>query len=114
MENIIEMDDSWPWAPGMEYKHVDVSWLFDFSRPTTVLHNVILLRIAEERVRQEEERQQQSNHVLFIELQKVMETNTYQFYEPNVLRPERYEQVSKFDLWQREVAKHLKLLLHNY
>ena len=106
------MDDSWPWAPGMEYKHVDVSWLFDFSRPMTILHKVVLQRIAEQRVKWEDERLQQGTQELFIELQKVMEASTQQLTEPNIM-PERYVQVNKFDLWQREVSKYLKLLLHN-
>lgn len=108
MEDIIHvlMDDSWPWVPGMEYKHVDVSWLFDFGRPTTILHKVVLQRIAEQRVKQEEERMQQGTQELFLELQKVMEASIH----PNFI-PER---INKFDLWQREVAKYFKLLSRNY
>jgi hypothetical protein len=106
----MQADESWPWAPGMEYKHVDVSWLLDFSRPSTVLHGVVSQRIAEQRVKREDKRLQQGTQELFLELQKITEA---QFSEPNVM-PERYVQVNKFDLWQREVAKYLKLLLHDY
>ena len=114
MENVVEMDDSWPWAPGMEYKHIDVSWLFDFNRPSTMLHKVILQKIAESKIRQEEEKYQQGTHELFSELQKVTEVNIQQLSDSlqpnNIIMPERY--VNKFDLWQQEVLKYLKLL-HN-
>lgn len=115
MENIKEEDDSWPWASGMEYEHIDVSWLFDFSRPSTELHKVILQRIAEQKVKQEEERLQHGTQELFSELQKVVEASTQQLsgsLQSNIM-PERYA-VNKFDLWQREASKYLKLLHNNY
>ena len=108
--NIIQVDETWPWVPGMEYKHVDVSWLLDFSRPSTILHGVVLQRISEQSMKQEEESLQQGTQELFLELLKITEA---QLSEPNIM-PERYVQVNKFDLWQREAAKYLKLLLHNY
>ena len=114
MENTKEKDDSWPWAPGMEYKHIDVSWLFDFSRPSTELHKVILQGIAKQKVKQEEEKLQHGTQELFLELQRVVETSMQQLsdsLQPNIMMPERY--VNKFDLWQREASKYLRLL-HKY
>ena len=107
----MQVDETWPWVPGMEYKHVDVSWLLDFSRPSTILHGVVLQRISEQSMKQEEESLQHGTQELFLELLKVTEA---QLSEPNIIMPERYVQVNKFDLWQREAAKYLKLLLHNY
>ena len=112
MENVVDPDNSWPWAPGMEYKHVDVSWLFDFNRSSTILHKVILQKIAELKIQQEEEKHQEGTQELFSELQRVMEPSTQWLsdsLQPNIML-ERY--VNKFDLWQQEVLKYLKLL-HN-
>ena len=116
-----EMDDSWPWAPGMEYRHADVSWIFDFGRPSTTLHKVIQQKTAELKATQEEEKLQEGTQELFLGVQKTIKMKKQQLQDldlqavhlqSNIVR-ERYHVQNKFDLWQQETSKYLIIAEHS-